>query len=199
MPQTNVVIARLYEHIEPLDRGRRYEDPLDAALRAASLGEVSGGGSQLGQLGEIDFAHIDIQVTSLDDALPIIVDSLQRSGAPRGSQLLDGTDDVIREFGVCQSVAVYLDGITLPDEVYANLDFDDLVNRLTAAAGTDSYHGFWQGAQETGLFFFGTDAETIFSSIETVLRDMPIGQNARLVVRPMRDASQHRSVRLARS
>jgi len=197
MPQSQTVIARLYEHIEPLDRGQRYEDPLDAALRGKGLGQVTGGGSQLGPDGEIEFADIEINVYNLDDALSLIIESLQRSGAPVGSELL-GTSRVIREFGDQQSVAVYLDGVTLPDEVYAELDFDDLVNQLGAAAGANSYHGYWQGPAETGLFFFGPQADTMFSSLEPLLRKMPIGQNARVVIRPTRDESLHRTIRIPR-
>jgi len=189
--------ARLYEHIEPLDRGERYEDPLDSALRAAELGEVTGGGSQLGELGEIEFADIEIRVLSVDDALPVIVRTLEDAGAPVGSQIVSNAGTV-REFGQQQSVAVYLDGVSLPDEVYAELDFDDVVQRLTAAAGDGSYHGCWQGNEETGLFFFGRSAEQMFGRVEPVLRAMPIGQNARVVVRPGRVGAEDRSVRLPR-
>ena len=197
MPQTTTVTARLYEHIEPLDRGERYEDPLDAALREAGVGEVTGGGSQLGELGEIEFADIEIVVSDVDAALPVITEALEKAGAPAGSQLL-GPEAVLREFGTRQSVAVYLDGVSLPDEVYANLDFEETIGRLTEAAGTDSYHGYWQGAQETGLFFFGDDAEAMCSRIEAVLRQMPIGQNARVVVRSARSDSPTRTFRLPR-
>jgi hypothetical protein len=197
MSQIMTVTARLYEHIEPLDRGTRYEDPLDAALRDAGVGEVTGGGSQLGELGEIEFAGIEIQVSNVDAALLVIARALEQAGAPMGSQLL-GPGGVTREFGRRQSVAIYLDGVSLPDEVYASLDFDDLVNRLTDAAGMDSFHGFWQGAQETGLFFFGDDAEAMCSRLEPALRQMPIGQNARVVVRPARSDSPTRTVRLPR-
>lgn len=198
MSEESVVVARLYEHIEPLDRGRRYEDPLDAALRERRLGEVTGGGSQLGHLGEIDFADIEIRVINLDDALSVIVGALEQSGAPVGSQLLGNADNVIREFGAQQCVAVYLDGITLPDEVYAQLDFEDVVNRLTVAAGINSYHGYWQGPEETGLFFFTENAEAIVLELEPVLRGLPIGQNARVVVRPTRESSGHRTIRMPR-
>ena len=197
MSQPTTVTARLYEHIEPLDRGERYEDPLDAALRDAGVGEVTGGGSQMGELGEIEFADIEIQVSDLDAALHVIVQALEQAGAPAGSQLL-GPESVLREFGGRQSVAVYLDGVSLPDEVYANLDFEELVDRLTDAAGADSYHGCWQGAEETGLFFFGDDAEAMCSRLEPVLRAMPIGQNARVVVRAARSDSPTRTVRLPR-
>ena len=83
-----LLIARLYEHIEPLDRGARYEDPLDAVLRERGLGEVTGGGSQLSETGEIEFADVEIQVSNPDDAAPVIVASLEAAGAPVGSELV---------------------------------------------------------------------------------------------------------------
>jgi hypothetical protein len=139
----HVVIARLYEHLEPIDRGERYEDPLQARLdQRSNVGSVTGGGTQLNELGGI--AHA---------------------------------------FGTQQCVAIFLDGVTLPDEVYETLDFDATVRDLGAAAGHGSYRGFWQGAEETGLFFYGPDAEALFARVEPVLRRLPIGQNARVVVR----------------
>ena len=191
------LIARVYEHIEPLDRGTRYEDPLDAALRERGLGEVTGGGSQLTDSGEIEFADVEINVTNLDDALPVIVSTLEVSGAPTGTELI-GNAGVLRRLGRHQSVAVYLDGATLPDEVYADLDFDRLVDDLTTAAGEGSYHGYWQGPTETGLFFFGPDAEAMFTRIESLLRTMPIGQNARVAVRADRGQDGERTVRMPR-
>jgi hypothetical protein len=197
MSPASTLVARLYEHIEPIDRGERYEDPLDAALRAGGLGEVTGGGSQLTQSGEIEFADVEIRVGDVDEAVATIVQSLEQSGAPVGSELL-GERGLVREFGRLQSVAVYLDGVSLPDEVYAALDFEATVEALTRAAGDESYHGYWQGPEETGLFFFGSSAEDIFARVDPVLRAMPIGQNARVVIRPSRDQSRSRAVRLPR-
>ena len=192
-----MIVARLYEHVEPIDRGERYEDPLDDALKGAGLGTVTGGGSQLGELGEIEFADVEIEVANVDAALPVIIEHMERAGAPVGSELLmEG--GAVKVFGAQQSVAVYLDGVSLPDDVYANLDFGVTVDQLTSAAGEGSFHGFWQGAEETGLFFFGSDAEAVWSRLEPVLSAMPIGQNARIVVRPARDAARHRTVRLPR-
>ncbi len=44
-PGPHLIIARLYEHLEPMDRGERYEDPLHTVLERAGLGRVTGGGS----------------------------------------------------------------------------------------------------------------------------------------------------------
>jgi hypothetical protein len=95
-------------------------------------------------------------------------------------------------------LAIFLDGVSLPDPVYANLDFDDVVTQLGNAAGADSYHGCWQGAEETGLFFFGTDADVMFTRVEPVLAALPIGQNARVVVRHGKSGVTPRTVRMPR-
>jgi hypothetical protein len=60
--------------------------------------------------------------------------------------------------------------------VYANVDFDAVVSDIATAAGPDSYHGFWQGAEETGLFFFGPNADDMFARVEPVLRNLLLGK-----------------------
>ena len=77
----HVVIARLHEHIEPIDRGNRYEDPLQAALDETQAGQVTGGGSQLNELGGIDHADIEIELANLDAALRIVTETLEKAGA----------------------------------------------------------------------------------------------------------------------
>ena len=192
-----LITARFYEHIEPIDRGARYEDPLDAVLRARGLGSVSGGGSQLNELGGISFAEIEIDLANLDDGLQVVVDALEQAGAPEGSEILRGRE-VLRRFGDRQAVAIYLDGVSLPDEVYANLDFGQTVAALETAAGAGSFRGFWQGPEETGLFFFGGNAEEMFQRMELVLRQLQIGQNARVVVRAGKEGLPSRTVRMPR-
>ena len=75
-------------------------------------------------------------------------------GRTQGSELIHlGDSRVLREFGTHQCLAIYLDGASLPDEVYETLDFDAVVSAIGAAAGPASYHGFTQGNEETGMFF----------------------------------------------
>jgi len=191
------VLARVYEHIGPIDRGDRYEDPLSEVLEAAEIGRVTGGGSQLNEEGRIEFADIEIELLDLDGALQTAVTALERAGAPRGSEIhLDGS--VLLEFGAAQCVAVYLDGVSLPDEVYANLDFEQLLAELNVVAGEGSYHGHWQGSEETGLFFFGPDADDLFARIQPLLLSLPIGQNARVVVNEGKRGAPARTERLPR-
>ena len=112
-----------------------------------------------------------------------MVEALESAKAPRGSELIDASNSRLTEFGTEQCLAIFLDGTSLPDQVYADLDFDAVVAELGSAAGGDSYRGFWQGDEETGLFLFGPDADAMFARVEPVLRRLPIGQNARVVVR----------------
>jgi hypothetical protein len=193
------ILARVYEHIEPIDRGDRYEDPLQATLEKLGIGRVTGGGSQLNELGGIDYADVEIELANLDEALQTVAEALEAAGAPQGSELIQGSDGrVLREFGSQQCLAIYLDGASLPDEVYADLDFEAVVAAIGAAAGENSYRGFWQGPEETGVFFFGPDAEVMFGRVEPVLRRIPIGQNARVVIRHGKQSSSPREVRMPR-
>jgi len=70
------------------------------------------------------------------------------------------------------------------------------VNELGSAAGPGSYRGFWQGAQETGLYFFGSSAEDMFNRVEPLLGKLPIGQNARVVLRHGKQSLNPREVRM---
>ena len=195
----HVVLARMYEHIEPIDRGVRYEDPLQEALEARNIGRVTGGGSQLNELGAIDFGDVEIELADLDGALSLVVEALERAGAPQGSEVIDLSDSrVLREFGTQQCLAVFLDGTTLPEEVYQDLDFDAVVTEIGEAAGRDSFRGFFQGNEETGLFYFGANADEMFTRVEPVLRKLPIGQNARVVVRHGKRGLNPREVRMPR-
>ena len=199
MNYPHFVIARLYEHIEPIDRGNRYEDPLQARLDETDAGRVTGGGSQLNDSGTIEHVDLEIELANLDGAVGTVCASLEQSGAPKGCELIDGRDSrVLRTFGTHECLAVFLDGVTLPDEVYADLDFEAVVDALQAAAGPESFHGFSQGAEETGLYFFGPNADDMFERVEPALRAFPIGQNARVVLRHGSRGSDSREVRMPR-
>jgi hypothetical protein len=93
------VYIKIPEAIGPINRGSKYEDPIDAKLRDRGLGEITGGGSQLGDAAPdgsrpIEFCGIDVDVTSLEEGLPLLRDALLELNAPLGTQLhysLDGS------------------------------------------------------------------------------------------------------------
>lgn len=198
MEYPHVVWARLYGHIEPIERARRYDDPLQAALDEAGAGAITGGGTQLSRAGGIEFADLEIELADRGPSLNLVARTLEDAGAPRGSELVDGEEEVLREFGRQECLAIFLDGISLPDEVYDTLDFERVVEDIATAAGPDSYRGFWQRNEETGLFYYGASAEAMFGRVEPLLHALPIGQNARVVVGYGKEGLPSRTVRMPR-
>lgn len=68
------------EPLGPLDRGEKYEDPLNEAL--GEVGEITGGGSQLGEGNTIAFCGLDVLVHDRDFGLKVVRECLRSCGAP---------------------------------------------------------------------------------------------------------------------
>jgi len=78
--------------LSPLERGRKYEPPIDKALGALQLGSVSGWGSSLGEPGadgarRVEFHRIDIDVTQPFEARAVLQRLLPELGAGPGTEL----------------------------------------------------------------------------------------------------------------
>jgi hypothetical protein len=89
---TELIYIRLPEPLEPLDRGEKYEDPLDAELRLTKLGYVSGGGSSLGDekpdgTREIEWCGIDVDTAHVDEARALLREILPELGCLKGTSL----------------------------------------------------------------------------------------------------------------
>lgn len=78
-------------------------------------------------------------------------DALTKLGAPVGSELSFERDGqaCTEPLGESEVLEVYLDGINLPVEVYDELNFDVLCNRLQEALANNSA-GFQTQATEPG-------------------------------------------------
>lgn len=193
------VSVRLWEPIMPVDRGARYEEPLDAALRKKRLGEVTGGGSMLTEAREIEFVDLEVSVTDLDKAVPVIQRVLEEAGAPRGSLLSferDGEDEVV-PFGKQECLAIYLDGVGLPTEVYQSTDVRDLAARMRKALGKrGEIRHSWTGPKETAIYLFGPDAQALYDKLQPVLHAYPLCQNARVVIRHGSYAGRPKTLRV---
>ena len=91
--------------------------------RPRGAGRVTGGGTMLGEEGEIEFCDLEIMLpTATDAALGALRRALEGLGAPKGSRLIwnDGANELA--FGTCEGLAVYLNGADLPDSVYEDCD-----------------------------------------------------------------------------
>jgi hypothetical protein len=86
------VYVKIPGDIQPLERGERFEDPLDDALTASGLGHVSGGGSQLDDphpdgSSRVEYCGIDVDVVDRVAALALIRAKLVELTAPEGTEL----------------------------------------------------------------------------------------------------------------
>ncbi len=73
---------KIPEDIQPLARAAKYEDPLQVEMTRRSLGEITGGGSQLASGGGIEYCGIDVEVTDRQRGLELIVETMRRLQAP---------------------------------------------------------------------------------------------------------------------
>lgn len=179
----DMVIARLNARAQPLDRGEVFEGPLNDILQAAGMGEVTGGGTMLGEEGEIEFCDLEIMVPEATDAvLGAIREALEGLGAPKGSKLIwhEGANEL--EFGTFEGLAVYLNGTDLPDAVYEQSDVNfvyEEFDRLVGSEGRVVSH--WGGPRETALYLYGRSAETMLARIRPFLDAYPLCDRARTV------------------
>jgi hypothetical protein len=76
----------------PIERGERFEDPLQEALQAAGVGEVSGGGTEMsapdaqGRQRAVS-CGIDVDLSDSAKGLPLLRQTLVRLGVPKGTVL----------------------------------------------------------------------------------------------------------------
>lgn len=85
--KTVTISAKILDPVTAENRATKYEEPLDAALKEAKLGEVTGGGNSVGKGGKIEWAGVDIEVNDVQKAIPVIKQKLVDLGAPKGSSL----------------------------------------------------------------------------------------------------------------
>ena len=90
--ETTFVFIKILDSIMPIERGEKYEDPLDNALKSAGLGEVTGGGSQLGSpkadgSASIAWVGVDVELNDIERGVPFLVAELKKLGTPKGSTI----------------------------------------------------------------------------------------------------------------
>ena len=188
MNTRQLVIARITEHVEPIERGERYEDPLAAFLNEHGLGEVTGGGSQLNANGEIEFADVELELVNLDDAVAKLVRQLEVMGAPFGSsiQFAAASGREAMPFGKYEQLTIYLDGTGLPPDVYESLDFGVFYSELDEAVCREAAgqaRSVWTGPTETAVHLAAPKADALEQVVNAMWHTVPVLQNARLVLR----------------
>jgi hypothetical protein len=179
-PSGTLVIVRLNDRVQPLDRGSRYEDPLQEMLSERKWGKVTGGGTQLSEDGEIAFCDVELELTTVTpDILRAIADTLESFGAPTGSEI---QSDPPVPFGATRGLAIYLNGTDLPDETYRDCDVDFVYSEFDRLLqGIGSVHSHWQGPTETALYVYGRSADDMRNALQPFLETYPLCERARVV------------------
>ena len=90
--EPELVYVFLPDPLGPIDRGEKYEDPIIDELERLELGEVSGGGSSLGDprpdgTRPIEFCGIDIDTDDVKATREMLRGLLPGLGCPAGTQL----------------------------------------------------------------------------------------------------------------
>lgn len=131
--QMTAVTVTLNAKIDPARRAD-LEDAFDEAME--KLGkegqiQISGGGTQLGENGEVAECDIELALSDAsDENISLIIQMFSAMLAPKGSRLTIHGEDVKIDFGADEGLAIYFNGTDLADEVYENNDINDLLISL---------------------------------------------------------------------
>lgn len=174
------LVAQINARVGPMDRYELFEEPLTEAL--GENGEVTGGGTMMGEDGEIEYCDVDICLPQATEGLvELLVSLFEEAGAPKGSKLLDGEQEV-RQFGKNEGLAIYLNGFDLPDETYSSCDVNFVEEEFQRLLGQDGrVMGSWEGPQETAFYLYGPSFATMQSKLTDFLASYPLCQRCRIV------------------
>lgn len=174
------VVFTLSNRVQPMDRGELFEDPLGEWLEESELGEVVGGGTMLGEDGEI--AHCDVELELTDpEQLDAVVGVLEELGAAKGSSYRVEGDDEAHPFGQAEGLALYLNGSELPDEVYEQHGAQEVYDALCELVQEiGEVQGHWQGPSETALYLYGVSFEALRGAIAEFVASHPLCQKSRI-------------------
>jgi hypothetical protein len=194
------VHVRIWEPVQRATRASLYEAPLASALLSHRLGEIVGSSAAMSTEMEIEYFEIELILDNLDKALELVKLVLEEAGAPAGSEIRIEREEgmEILPFGRKEGLAIYLDGIGLPDEAYEKCSCDGLAFLITGALSSvdGEIRGSWVGRSETAIYLYAPNAETMFSIIEPMLTTYPLCQNARVVIRHGNPELHPRTLRL---
>lgn len=159
------MLLHLNMRLMPMDRGNLFEDPLDAVLRKHGIGEVDGGGTLCSPEGMPLSCDVDLAVEPGREA-DLVAFLARLDNIAAGSYLeVDGEQVSI---GTLEGLCLALNGVDLPDEVYAQADLNALVDALDERLGDTGYYAsYYIGSKYTNLYFYGESYE----DMEEVVRD----------------------------
>ncbi len=171
-------ILKLNARFQPIHRFE-LEDALQEIFQGEGIGEVTGGGTVQNADGEI--ISCDIEFDLDEDVLNNIsrlVELINEIGIPKGSVLKRAEEIPI---GTLEGLANYSNGTELSDEVYQNCDINYVIEQMESMIqGIGRMYSYWEGAQWTGLYFYGKSFEQMKQKIEPMISSYPLCQKSRI-------------------
>lgn len=156
-----------------------YENRIDKEIKKAKIGEVTGGGTDLEENGEVRSCDIEIKLRNkkhYDQLLEI----LKKIKMARSSKVI--SEKEIIEIGEDEGLAIYLNGTDLPKEVYETCDVNYVFDKLTEAMdGIGLPVSHFEGDKETALYFYGKSFEAMKDAITDFTSSYPLCEKCRIV------------------
>lgn len=174
--------VQIHAKLQPMQRFKLYETPIDEALEPLNYGYVDGGGTLMEKSGEIKNCDITVALNSdSEDAYDKLIETLSAIGLPKGSLLTEEGENQI-ELGDLEGLGLYINGTDLPQEVYDNCDVNYVVQELgKRLEGQGSFWSFWQGPKDTALYFYGKSFDTMVALIRDFLQEYPLCEKSKIV------------------
>ncbi|MEL6747999.1 MAG: hypothetical protein AAFO79_09340 [Pseudomonadota bacterium] len=178
-----ILTATLNARLQPMHRFESFEEPLNTAMQAEKVGEVTGGGTMMASHGEVSWCDLELAVGAVSQAsIERVVAELEQLGAPKGSYLSFPDGDVRLDFGAQEGLAIYLNGTDLPASVYETSDINDVIEDLETALGDrGALKSWWEGPEETALYLYGPSYANMRELIAPILAATPLCQQCRCV------------------
>ncbi|MBB5352817.1 hypothetical protein HNR46_003065 [Haloferula luteola] len=183
-PKPYRLTAHLPHRLNPSQLRSRYVTPIDEALSQQHLGKTAGGGTSRSITGEIESVDLEIEIHDLTHGIPVLISTLERQGAPKGSILHFQDKTSLQEFpfGHIEGIGLYLDDLKLSGRVYQKYPLSDVIDQLAESlAGHGELQGHWRGDTQTALYFYGNHAEAMTSRLQQIIPTHPRCQGARIV------------------
>lgn len=176
------VTLNLNARFQPMHR-HNLEDALEKILSGYQLGYVDGGGTMQSVSGEIESCDIELMLKdNSEESLVTLESIIEKLGVAKGSKLLlwnEADEDVLceRPVGNLEGMALYLNGTDLPVEIYQTCDINYVIEQTEALMkGIGAMYSWWEGPQNTALYFYGENYEKMLTAIKNFTEEYPLCQ-----------------------
>ncbi len=170
---------QLNAKLHAIDLEILYDKPIKAALEKAKMGWVNCVGIKRMKSREVEFCNVEIV---LDNDVPVesLIKIVEDIGVPKGSLLHSEEEDV--PCGTLEGYAIYINSISLPNEVYKTCKVNVVADRLSKLMkGCGAFYSYWEGSEDTALYFYGTSFARMKQEAQPFVDQYPLCQQCKII------------------